>query len=435
VLKLFLSLRYLKKRKLVLLCIAAVALTVALLIVVDSLFSGLIYGINKSFREESGDIFVYSDNKSIQNYPELIKKLDENKEVLAAAPYTVDGGLLWLESGDVREAYLRGIDPQADEKFFDWKKNLLRQKEASGPADFNVPDYPESRGVWIGVNIIAEPNQRTEKYDLEKIRSFIGKRVVLITKSSELKQKTITLRISDIVFSDTFIGDQAVYLSFQQLYGIQTGKEEPGTARIIGIKLADNIDPKKAETAIATTVTRFAYERLKWSGTDIARIQLTWRSESQYLNELKKQLGILMLIFGVICSVAILLVFCIFYMIVETKLKDIAIIKSCGAGSSAVAFIFTAFGATVGLTGSAIGIIIGFIITKNINTIEGWIRTISGIKLWLQSSYILNHIPNTVNWPDVLPIVAAATAGCCLGAIIPAIVAARTRPVEILSYE
>ena len=414
---------------------AAVALTVALLIVVDSLFSGLIYGINKSFREEAGDIFVYSYDKSIPEYRGLIKKLEELKEVQGASPYTVDGGLLWLETGDVREGYLRGVDPQASEKFFDWKKILFRQKDKSGPADFNVPDFPDANGVWVGVNIIAEPNQKTEKYDIEKIRTFIGKRIVLITKSADLKQKTITLRISDIVFSDTFLGDQAVYLPFQFLYGIQTGTEQPGFARIIGIKLSENTNPDDAEKAIATTAIKFATEQLKWNASDVSRIQLTLRSESQYLKELKKQLGILMLIFGIICSVAVLLVFCIFYMIVETKLKDIAIIKSCGAGSSAVAFIFTAFGATVGLTGSAIGIIIGFIITKNINTIEGWIRAVSGIKLWLQSSYILNYIPNTVNWPDVLPIVAAATGGCCLGAIIPSIVAAITRPVEILSYE
>jgi lipoprotein-releasing system permease protein len=122
-------------------------------------------------------------------------------------------------------------------------------------------------------------------------------------------------------------------------------------------------------------------------------------------------------------------------MIVETKLKDIAIIKSCGAGSSAVALIFTAFGASVGLSGSCLGIAAGYFITININTIERWIHTISGIKLWLQRAYILNYIPNTVNWHDVPPIVFAAVAGCCLGAIIPAIVAARTKPIEILRYE
>ena len=49
--------------------------------------------------------------------------------------------------------------------------------------------------------------------------------------------------------------------------------------------------------------------------------------------------------------------------------------------------------------------------------------------------YILNYIPNQLNWPDVFPIALAAVAGCCLGALIPAIVAAKTKPVDILRYE
>lgn len=323
-LKLFLSLRYLKKKKIVLLCVLAVALTVALLIVVDSLFSGLIFGINKSLREESGDMFLYSYDKTIPKYPDLIKKLDELKEVEGAAPYAVDGGLLWLEMGDVREAGIRGVDVQAGERFFDWKKTLLRQKDTSGPADFNVPGYPDSNGVWIGVNLIAEPNQKTEKYELEKIRSFIGKRVVLITKSADLKQRTISMRISDVVFSNTFFGDQMIYLPFQFLNRIQNETGQADAARIIGIKLSQHTTADKAGTAILSAWVKFAREKLGWSEADISRFNLTERTESQYLNELKKQLGILMLIFGVICSVAILLVFCIFYMIVETKLKDIA---------------------------------------------------------------------------------------------------------------
>jgi lipoprotein-releasing system permease protein len=435
VLKIFLSLRYLQKKKIILLCITAVALTVALLIVVDSLFSGLIYGINRSFREESGDMVLYTYGKPIPQYGNLVKKLEELAEVRAAAPYTVDGGLLWLETGDVREAYLKGVDPETSEKFFDWKKRLLRQKNKEGPPDFNVPGFPESAGAWVGVNIAAEPNGKTGQYDLGQLGQLIGRQVILTTKSADQKRKTVSLRISDIVFSDTYFGDQMVYLPFQLLYGIQTGLDRPGYTDFIGIKLSDAANPDAAQQAIAAVWLKFASEQLGWSDADISQVRLSMRSDSQYLYELKKQLGILLLIFGVICSVAILLVFCIFYMIVETKLKDIAIIKSCGAGSSAVALVFTAFGGCVGITGSAIGIIIGFVITKNINAIEDWIRIVSGIKLWLQSSYILNYIPNTVNWPDVLPIVLAAVAGCCLGAIIPALVAAGTKPVEILRYE
>ena len=131
----------------------------------------------------------------------------------------------------------------------------------------------------------------------------------------------------------------------------------------------------------------------------------------------------------------VVLIFCIFYMIVITRQKDIAVIKSCGATSSSVVSIFVGFGSCVGLVGSGVGIILGYVVTRNINTLEEWVRIIFGMNLWRASSYLLNKIPNEVNWPTVWPIVLAAVVGCCLGAVIPAIVAARTKPVEILRYE
>ena len=413
----------------------AVALTVALMIVVDSLFSGLIDGISKSIRDQSGDLILDSRYKPIPQYNTFIKKLEELKEVEGAAPYALDGGILWFESGDVRQAVLEGVDIEIGGRFFDWKKTLLRQKDAAGPVDFSVPGFPDANGVWVGVNVIAEPNEKTEEYDLEKIREFLGKEVILTTKSADLNRRTLRLRISDIVFTETFYGDQRVYLPFDFLHNIQTESQSPPSAGLICVKFSKGSNFENAQRAIADVWVKFAQEQLGWPQDDIWRLGFIMPSKSGYLQELTKQLGILMLIFGVISSVAILLVFCIFYMIVETKLKDIAIIKSCGAGSSAVALIFTAFGGTVGLAGAILGIAAGYLITININIIERYIHIIFGIKLWLQSSYILNFIPNTVNWPDVLPIVVASIAGCCLGAIIPSIVAARTRPIEILRYE
>ena len=80
-------------------------------------------------------------------------------------------------------------------------------------------------------------------------------------------------------------------------------------------------------------------------------------------------------------------------------------------------------------------IIIGAIVTKNINVLEHWVRIIFGIKLWRSSVYMFEQIPNEVNYSAVWPIALIAIAGCCLGAFVPAIVAARTKPVEILRYE
>jgi lipoprotein-releasing system permease protein len=122
-------------------------------------------------------------------------------------------------------------------------------------------------------------------------------------------------------------------------------------------------------------------------------------------------------------------------MIVRLKQKDIAIIKSCGAPSGSVAFIFVGFGACVGIVGSGIGVAVGCVVTKNVNAFEAWVRIIFGLKLWKSSVYMFSRIPNEVDWGSALPIVLLAIAAAAIGTLIPAIVAARTRPVEILRYE
>jgi len=131
----------------------------------------------------------------------------------------------------------------------------------------------------------------------------------------------------------------------------------------------------------------------------------------------------------------VLLIFCIFYMIVVTRLKDIAIIKSCGATDFSAAMIFLGFGGCVGIGGGVIGTIIAAIITRNINMIEGWITVLFGLKIWKSSTYMFSKIPNDMDWGGALPIVLFAVIAAALGAVVPAIIAARTRPVDVLRYE
>jgi len=181
----------------------------------------------------------------------------------------------------------------------------------------------------------------------------------------------------------------------------------------------------------------FAAEHLGWSPhlTRYTDIETAKRLQSRYVAAYQKQMGLLLLIFGVVSFGVVLLVFCIFYMIVTTKQKDIAIIKSCGATNGSVVLIFVGFGTCVGIIGSACGTMIGYIITKNVNVIEEWIRIIFGLKLWKSSVYMFSKIPNEMNWDLGLRIVLLAVIAVALGALIPAIVATRTRPVNILRYE
>ncbi len=445
-LKFFLWLRYLRKKKIVFLSIAAVALSCALMIVVDSLFTGYVKAIEKSTISEVGDLFLWPTSGSIPDYEIFLDRLEQLDEVEAAAPFLFGGGLLHLASGDVREVMIRGIAPHREPLFTDWGKLLLRQQPQNSDPNFDIPSYAQEDGCWVGIVVVAEPNEKTNRYDFAEIKKMIGKRVVLttmgLTKSGadgakKIKRKTVKLRISDVAFTKEYFRDKTIYLPIDKWQKIQFGDDEVGSIRNVKIKLKKGIAAESMKDVIRKEWALFASEQLGLAANAAPglRIRTSQEARGGFFAELRKQMRVVQLIIGTICTVAVLLIFCIFYMIVETRRKDVAIIKSCGATNSTVALIFTGFGACVGVAGSVLGIILGIIITRNINVLEEWVRIIFGMKLWVSSSYGLSTIPNQVNWAAIWPIVLIAIAGCCVGALIPAIVAARTKPVEILRYE
>lgn len=435
-LKFFLWLRYLRKKRMVLLAIAAVMLSVTLMIVVDSLFTGYIKALEDMTSSETGEIFFWAQGAEIPDYDIFLDRLEQIDGVKSAAPFNFGAGLLYLEGGDVREVLIHAIDPNREKSFSDWDTKLLSNK-ISPAKSTQEPNEKTNSKAWLGINIVAEPNETTDEYDLESAGKYIGSDALLITAGSGKKRHVEKLTISDVIFSKTYFGDKTLYLPYELFHQIQFGDQQVKTAKYVKVKLNDNVEPMGMIDHIRAAWSKFAAEHIGLNPQAVPNLTIRLRQElhRDIFEDLYNQLRVVLLVFGVICSVAVLLIFCIFYMIVTTRQKDIAVIKSCGASSISAAGIFGGFGICAGLAGSLLGLTLGTIVTKNVNTLEHWIRIITGIKLWRTSSYGLAVIPHQVNWPDVLPIVAAAVIGCLVGVLIPAIIAARTKPVEILRYE
>jgi lipoprotein-releasing system permease protein len=162
----------------------------------------------------------------------------------------------------------------------------------------------------------------------------------------------------------------------------------------------------------------------------------TWEeSQAKYLGAIEKEKLLVTFLFGMISVVAIFLIFCIFYMIVVEKTRDIGIIKSVGATSSGVAGIFLGYGATIGILGAALGFGIGFAVVKNINLIHDWLGKAMGVVVWDPEVYAFDTIPNTMDPTEVTVILAVAIVASILGALVPAYRAARMHPVEALRWE
>jgi lipoprotein-releasing system permease protein len=446
-----LTIIYLRRKKIVLLSIAAVAVSVALMLVVDSLFTGYIDALRQMTLADTGDISFWPRGGTVEDVNVFLDELQSDPNVIAAAPFLMGSGLLHTEGGIVREVGVYGIDPARETGFADWKQKLLRQKDADPPRrkaagevspkadkepDFSVPDYNDAPGVWLGINVIAEPNENTDEYDFDSAQQFIGKRIILTTIGYEAKRHVDEFRISDIAFTQTFFGDKTLYMPYEQFYKIWYG-ENSNRPSFIKVKLKKGVDPLSMVGPIQKMWNDFAIDYLKLPPENVPRLVVHMSQDwyADVFEDLRNQKAIVLLIFGVICSVGVLLIFCIFYMIVTAKQKDIAIIKSCGASNITAASIFAGFGIVAGIVGSAAGVILGIIITKNVNILEQWVRVIFGLKLWRTSSYGLAEIPHQVHWASAPLFAILAIAGCLVGVLIPSLIAAWRSPVKILRYE
>ena len=447
-LKLFLWLRYMRKRKIVLLSVAAVSLSVALLIVVASLFSGFIDSIEKTGQDVFGDIYLYP-GVPMPEYGVLLERLESLPDVEAATAVLRNYGLLRLGRGDVKGVNILGIDLRTYPKGTSFKESLLKQKDATGGPTFAMADHPDKKGGFVGIGVLGKPDARTDEYDFEQIKQWLGKDVILTTgvvideqdsedAAKRFKRRVLSFTVADIVFTGMYLLDsQSIYLPIEHVRQLKTnaaGRTGPPFEEI-QIRVAKTVEPQVALQPVRKVWDNFAAEYLPNYSSSNLFLGTSKEVQEWFVAELRKQVSILMLIFGVISSVGVLLIFCIFYMVVMTKQADIAIVKSCGTSSSSVALLFIGFGACVGIVGSGIGAVISLVVTKNINAIEEWIRIAFGLKLWKSSTYIFERIPNQLDTSAAWRIIVFATIAATIGALIPAIVAARTKPVEILRYE
>ncbi len=163
----------------------------------------------------------------------------------------------------------------------------------------------------------------------------------------------------------------------------------------------------------------------------------TWEDmQRQFIQAVEKEKVLVTFLFGLISLVAVVLVVCIFYMIVEKKTKDIGILKALGASSGGVGAVFVVYAGAVGLLGSVLGLGLGSLFVWNINAIQDFLARLNPqLRVWSPEVYSFDRIPEVVKVEDALLIAILAVVCTLIGSLIPAFVAGRVWPVKALRYE
>jgi lipoprotein-releasing system permease protein len=161
-----------------------------------------------------------------------------------------------------------------------------------------------------------------------------------------------------------------------------------------------------------------------------------WTEKNRaYFGALQVERNVMRFIFLFIVALAAMNIISGLIMLVKNKGRDIAILRTMGAGRGAILRIFFMAGAAIGLLGTLSGLVFGILFCLNIELIQEFIEWVTGAQIFNADVYFLSHVPAKIDWGEIVMVVVWAFGASCVFTLLPAARASRLDPVEALRYE
>jgi lipoprotein-releasing system permease protein len=121
-------------------------------------------------------------------------------------------------------------------------------------------------------------------------------------------------------------------------------------------------------------------------------------------------------------------------MLVKDKGEDIAILRTMGASQGSIMRVFLITGATIGVVGTLSGVIVGLVISVNIESLERFLSWLANTNLFPRELYFLSKLPAEIAVSEIIAVVTMALTLSFLATLYPSWRAARLDPVDALRY-
>ena len=162
----------------------------------------------------------------------------------------------------------------------------------------------------------------------------------------------------------------------------------------------------------------------------------TWRdANGNFLQALKMEDNIMFIILSILVLIASMNIVSGLIMLVKNKGRDVGILRTIGLTEGSIMRIFFICGASIGVTGTVVGVILGCLFAIYIDPIFNLVNYLAGGGVWDPSVRLLSNLPARLELGDVLSAMALSLGLSFLVTIFPARRAARLNPVEALRYE
>jgi lipoprotein-releasing system permease protein len=405
----FLGLRYLRAspRRGVVSLIAGIAmiglaLGVAVLIVVLSVMNGFEEELRTRILSLTAHATISGLEGRIADWRPQLQKIERFPGVVAAAPYIEEQGMV-TRDGQSAGILLRGILPDTERHVADLTPHLLQGRLADL--------VPGAYRVILGKDLA------------QAIGAKVGDRVVVIVPQGDVTPVGVMPRMRAFEVVGLIAVGMYEYDRRIALFAMQdVAKLSRMDDDITGIRL------NLANMYAAPQVVHDAAVAL--GGNYLVEDWTTQHANFFRSIEITKRILFIML--SAVVAVAAFNVVSTMVMVVKSKRRDIAILRTFGSSPNSVMSVFIVQGSLIGVLGIVFGVILGVLLASNLQTLVHGLEAVLGFKFLDARVYYMNDLPAHVRFSDVVKICAFAFVLACVSALYPARRAARLLPAESL---
>ncbi|GBQ38959.1 MULTISPECIES: lipoprotein-releasing ABC transporter permease subunit [Komagataeibacter] len=384
--------------------LVGIALGVATLIIVMSVMNGFKADLLGRILGLNGDLSVYGVTRTISDYDDVAGRVRQVPGVVSAAPL-VESQVL-LNSGNYNAGGLvRGMTRNDLIALHEVSDNLV-----AGTLD----DFGDDDTIIVGTTLA------------ERAGLTVGGRLTLVSPQGAATAFGTMPRVRAyrvVAIFDAGVNDYNASYVFLPLHAAQVYFQLPGQVTQVQVMTrdAENVAPVRQgiEKAMDGTV----------------RVMDWTQSNNAFFGAVQVEQNVMFLILTLIILVAAFNVISSLIMMVKDKSADIAVLRTLGATRGAIMRIFLMCGASVGVTGTIAGTVLGIVFCLNIEHIRQLLQRITGTDLFNAEVYYLEHLPARLIWSQVIEVIVMALVLSLLATLYPSWRAARTDPVEALRHE
>ncbi|HEX2492578.1 MAG TPA: lipoprotein-releasing ABC transporter permease subunit [Steroidobacter sp.] len=382
-----------------------VAIGVAVLIVVLSVMNGFEQELRGRILSLTSHATISGFGVGLANWREAADKIEPHPGVLASAPY-IEAQALLIADGKSSAAIVTGVLPEEQTKVAS-----IAQKMTSGSL---VDLRPGEYGIVLGVELA------------KALGAAPGQRVVLVTSMRTTTPAGVLPRMRAFRVIGTFAAGMYEFdRNLAYVHMADAARLYRMGDRVTGLrlKLADMFQAPRIVRELALSLGG-GYYIDDWT-----------RQHANFFRSIQLTKRVMFIILLLVVGVAAFNIVSTLVMVVKEKRSDIAILRTLGASPRSILSIFVTQGAAIGAIGTTAGVLLGVLISLNLEALIHALERLLGTHFMDAQVYFMSDLPASVQWDDVLKISATALGLCFLSTLYPSWRAARTEPAKALRHD